>query len=388
MGDARTLVIERVEALLAAHPPASTEPEVFWGAQFDAGLAWVQFPEGRGGLGADRELQPVVHERLARAGAPRPEPVNLIGVSMAGPTLFEHGTPEQQDRYLRPAFTCGERWCQLFSEPDAGSDLASLSTKAVPDGDDWIVTGQKVWTTMAHLADVALLMARSEPDQPKHAGITYFIVDMHAPGVDVRPLRQITGDAEYNEVFLDEVRIPDSQRIGPRGGGWRVAMSTLMNERTGLSAAIGTERGAGLIRPALSAWQRIPPAERRPVDRDRLAGLVIEADILRLTVERSAQAEQAGVPGPAGSMIKLGFGQVGQGVAEFCVDVGGPEAALVDHYDMIQPERFTHTGDEEIMAGNAAKGFLVSQSLTIAGGTTNINKNVLAERVLGLPRDS
>jgi len=385
MGDATDLVLERVDALLHAHPPATTEPAAFWAAQFDAGLAWVQFPEGRGGLGLDRELQGVVNQHLAQAGAPRPEPVNLIGVSMAGPTLFEHGTPEQQDRYLRPAFTCAETWCQLFSEPGAGSDLASLATKAVPDGDAWVVTGQKVWTTMAHRADVALLLARSEADQPKHAGLTYFIVDMHAPGVEVRPLRQITGDAEYNEVFLDEVRVPDTQRIGPRGAGWRVAMSTLMNERTGLSAAIGAQRGAGLIRPALAAWAQVPEAERRAVDRDRLARLVIEADILRFTMERSAQAEKRGVPGPAGSMIKLGFGMVGQGVAEFCLDIGGAAAALVDHYDMLQPDRFTHTGDEELMDGNVAKGFLVAQSLTIAGGTTNINKNILADRVLRLP---
>jgi alkylation response protein AidB-like acyl-CoA dehydrogenase len=384
MGE-RDMVIERVEKLLAAHPPASTEPEVFWGAQFDAGLAWVQFPEGLGGLGVDRELQQLVNERLHTAGVPRPDYPNLIGVSMAGPTLIEHGTPEQQARYLRPAFTCTERWCQLFSEPEAGSDLASLRTKAVLDGDDWIVTGQKVWTTMAHKADLALLMARSEPDQAKHAGITYFIVDMHAPGVEVRPLRQITGDAEYNEVFLDEVRIPDSQRIGPRGAGWRVAMSTLMNERTGLSAMIGSRRGEGMIAPALEAWARVPAADRSPVERDRLARLCVSAEVLQLTVERAEQAQRRGVPGPAGSITKLIFGALGREIGEFCVDVQGPAGQLVDHYDMIQPEQFTLPGDGGFT--NAAKALLMSQSLTIAGGTTNINKNILAERVLGLPAD-
>jgi alkylation response protein AidB-like acyl-CoA dehydrogenase len=393
MGE-RDLVIERVEKLLAAHPPATTEPAVFWGAQYDAGLAWVQFPEGLGGLGVDRDLQHLVNDRLDAAGASRPDAINLIGVSMTGPTLFEHGTPEQRARYLRPAFTCEERWCQLFSEPEAGSDLASLRTKAVLDGDSWVVTGQKVWTTMAHKADLGLLMARTEPDQPKHAGITYFIADMHAPGVEVRPLRQITGDAEYNEVFLDEVRIPDSQRIGPRGAGWRVAMSTLMNERTGLSAMIGSSRGDGLIGPALAAWADVPVDARTAVDRDRLARLWIGADVLRLTFERAEQAQRHGlpqgrqvklpsVPGPAGSIIKLAFGALGREVSEFCVDVAGPAGLLVDHYDMIQPELFTLPGEQDL--GNAAKALLMSQSLTIAGGTTNINRNILAERVLGLP---
>ena len=384
MGE-RDLVIERVEALLATHPPASTAPEAFWGAQFDAGLAWVQFPEGLGGLGVDRDLQHVVNNRLHEAGAARPDYRNLIGVSMAAPTLIEHGTAEQQARYLRPAFTCTERWCQLFSEPEAGSDLASLRTKAVLDGDDWIVSGQKVWTTMAHRADLALLMARTEPDQPKHAGITYFIVDMHASGVEVRPLRQITGDAEYNEVFLDEVRIPDAQRLGPRGAGWRVAMSTLMNERTGLSAMIGSRRGEGMIAPALAAWAGVPAERRDPVRRDRLARLCIEADVLRLTFERAEQAQRRGVPGPAGSITKLAFGALGREVGEFCVEVQGAAGVLVDHYDMTQPELFTLPG--EGASANAAKALLMNQSLTIAGGTTNINKNILAERVLGLPGD-
>ena len=381
----RDLVLDRVEKLLADHPPAATEPAEFWGAQFDAGLAWVQFPEGQGGLGVDRDLQHLVHHRLDQAGAPRPEPINLIGISMAGPTIAEHGTPEQQQRYLRPAFTCAERWCQLFSEPGAGSDLASLSTKAVPDGDGWVVTGQKVWTTMAHRADLGLLMARSEPDQPKHAGITYFICDMHAPGVEVRPLRQITGDAEYNEVFLDEVRIPDSQRLGPRGAGWRVAMSTLMNERTGLSSMIGSRRGDGLIGPALDAWSGVAAADRTPVDRDRLARLCINADVLRFTFERAEQAQRRGEPGPAGSLVKLAFGALGREVSEFCVDVAGPAGALIDHYDMVQPELFTLPGEQDL--DNAAKALLMSQSLTIAGGTTHINKNILAERVLALPAE-
>jgi alkylation response protein AidB-like acyl-CoA dehydrogenase len=172
MGEPSELVVERVGELLRACPPATTEPEAFWAAQYDAGLAWVHFPEGLGGLGLDRDHQQAVSERLEAAGAPRPEPYNLIGVAMMAPTLLEHGTTTQQTRYLRPAFTCAERWCQLFSEPGAGSDLASLTTRAELDGDTWFVTGQKVWTTLAHRADYALLLARTERDEPRHAGVT------------------------------------------------------------------------------------------------------------------------------------------------------------------------------------------------------------------------
>src|SRR5688572_13207781 len=217
----------RVDELLAAYPPGQTDRKAFLEAQFDAGLAWVHFPEGSGGLGVAPKLQKVVDQALFAAGAPAPDAArNIIGMGMAAPTIVTHGTPEQRARYLRPLFTGEEIWCQLFSEPGSGSDLASLSSRAVRDGDEWIVNGQKVWTTLGHIARFGLLVTRTDPDLPKHLGLTYFICDMQAPGVDVRPLRQMTGDAEFNEVYLSDVRIPDSARLAGEGEGWRVSMTT------------------------------------------------------------------------------------------------------------------------------------------------------------------
>src|SRR5438477_4376139 len=231
-------VAERVDQLLSEHPPKHTHPREFLGHQFDRGLAWVQFPEGQGGLDASPKLQKLVDERLRAAGAPFTAMRNPIGLGMAAPTIVTHGSEKQKKRYLRPLFTSEEIWCQLFSEPGAGSDVASLSTRAVRDGDEWIVNGQKVWTTLAHLSRWGMLVARTDPEQPKHKGLTYFVVDMHAPGVEVKPLRQITGEAEFNEVFFSDVRIPDSERLGDVGDGWRVSLTTLMNERVSIGGAV------------------------------------------------------------------------------------------------------------------------------------------------------
>ena len=206
-----------VTRLLADFPPGSTPDVEFLGAQFDAGLAWVHFPVGHGGLGLSRRFQPLIYERLAAGGASLSNlGRNGIGYGMAAPTILAQGSDEMRKRYLRPLFTCEEIWCQLFSEPGAGSDIAGLSTRAVRDGDEWIINGQKCWTSVAHIADFGLLLARSNPDAEKHKGLTYFVVDMHAPGVDVRPLRQMTGDAEFNEEFLTDVRIR-RQRATERG---------------------------------------------------------------------------------------------------------------------------------------------------------------------------
>jgi alkylation response protein AidB-like acyl-CoA dehydrogenase len=213
-----TLVAE----FLARHDPATTERTAFLRARFDAGLAWIEYPVGSGGLGAPAELQPLVDAAFAAAGAPDNAPLrNGIGLGMAAPTLLRHGTPEQRQRWLRPLWTGEEIWCQLFSEPGAGSDLAAVATRArrIEDGTGWIVDGQKVWTSLAHRARWGLLLARTDPDVPKHRGLTYFICDMAAPGVEVRPLRQITGEAEFNEVFLSGVRLPDALRLGGVGGG-------------------------------------------------------------------------------------------------------------------------------------------------------------------------
>jgi alkylation response protein AidB-like acyl-CoA dehydrogenase len=239
-------VIELTEQLLAEYPPATTDPVTFLGAQFDLGLAWIHFDEGFGGLGLARSLQRPVIERLQAAGAPSAGQRNPIGAGMAAPTIATWGTDEQKKRYLRPLFTGEEVWCQLFSEPGAGSDVAALATSAVPDGDDWVVNGQKVWTTLAHLASFGILVARTDPNLPKHSGLSYFIVDMHAPGVEVRPLRQITGEAEFNEVFFSDARIPNANILGNVGDGWRVSLTTLMNERVSIGGGVGP-RGSGAI---------------------------------------------------------------------------------------------------------------------------------------------
>ncbi len=231
-----------VADFLSAHDPATTPRIDFLRARFDAGLAWVQYPVGCGGLGLDITAQSIVDKALEAAGAPDNAPHrNVIGLGMAAPTILAHGTAEQQRQWLRPLWTGEEVWCQLFSEPSAGSDLASLATRAVPDGADWVVNGQKVWTSLAHEASWALLIARTDPTVPKHRGLTYFVCDMRSPGVDVRALRQLTGEAEFNEVFLDNVRVPDRNRLGEVGAGWKVTQSTLMNERVAIGA--GARRG-------------------------------------------------------------------------------------------------------------------------------------------------
>src|SRR5439155_4651719 len=257
-GSAEGRVAELVERLLTEHDPRTTPEREFWGAQFDLGLAWVEFPEGKGGLGLDPGLQDIVDQRLIDEDAPLNLLHNMLGVGMAAPTLIAFGTEEQQRRLLRPLFTCDELWCQMFSEPGAGSDVASLATRAERDGDEWIVNGQKVWTTMAHRARWGLLLARTDPEVPKHQGLSYFYIDMQQRGVDVRPLRQITGEAEFNEIFLTEARIPDRQRIGPVGEGWNVAIATLMNERV-ILGRVGKLSGqeGGVIRHALRVWNEL-----------------------------------------------------------------------------------------------------------------------------------
>src|SRR5215211_115869 len=268
------LVLERLDALLTEHDPGSTDARAFLGAQFDAGLAWVHFPEGYGGLGVSPKLQRVVNERIAAGGGPNSYWRNPIGSGMGAPTVVTHGTEAQKQRYLRPLFTGEEIWCQLFSEPGAGSDVASLATRAVRDGDEWVVNGQKVWTTLAHLSKWGMLVARTNPDAPKHRGLTYFVVDMHAPGVEVRPLRQITGEAEFNEVYFTDVRIPDSERLGDEGDGWRVSLTTLMNERVSIGGAI-QPKGSGPIGEAVKIWRQKGHSD--PALKDQLMQLWTEA---------------------------------------------------------------------------------------------------------------
>src|ERR1700757_3709968 len=265
-------VRERVRAFLAEHDPAETARQDFNDARFDAGLAWVHYPEGLGGLGVSRTLQNVVDAEFAAAGAPgHNAELNAIGLGMAAPTIVAYGTEEQQKRWLRPLWTGEEIWCQLFSEPGAGSDLAGLATRAMQDGGTWTANGQKVWTSSAHMAKRALLVARTDPDAPKHEGLTYFALDMKQPGVEVRPLRQITGDAEFNEVFLTDAQVPDADRIGDVGQGWTVSMATLMNERVSIGGGAMPREG-GMIAAAARTWREHPEL-RTPGLHDRLLRL-------------------------------------------------------------------------------------------------------------------
>jgi alkylation response protein AidB-like acyl-CoA dehydrogenase len=373
------LVSHKVDELIAAYPPATTDTREFLGAQFDAGLAFVHFPEGYGGLGLSRQLQPVIAGRLHRAGAPMLGFRNAIGYGMAAPTILTAGTEAQRQRYLRPLFTCEEIWCQMFSEPGAGSDVASLATRAVRDGDEWILNGQKVWTTLAHTSHFGMILARTDPEAEKHKGITYFVVDMHAPGVEVRPLRQMTGDAEFNEVFFTDVRIPDSERLGAAGDGWRGAIVTLMNERVSIGGTVAP-RGSGPIATALDLWARRPADQKDAVTRDRVVRLWVEAEVQRLTNRRAAASSQLGTPGPEGSTGKLAGAELNKRIYELCVDLLGPEGMLYDSYEMRRPEGAGGSGP-------ASRMFLRSRANSIEGGTSEVMRNILGERVLGLPGD-
>jgi alkylation response protein AidB-like acyl-CoA dehydrogenase len=365
--------------VVEAHDPRSTPVREFLGACFDAGLAWVHFPVGLGGLGVSRGLQARADAVLQGAGGPNPFLLNPIGHGMAAATVLEHGSPELARELLRPLATTEHIWCQLFSEPGAGSDLAGLATSAVQDGDEWVVNGQKVWTSLAHRARYALLIARSDPDKPKHKGLTYFVLDMQAPGVETRPLRQLTGQAEFNEVYLSDVRIPDSHRLGAVGDGWRVAMTTLMNERSAIGGT-SSVRGNGTIADAVDLWARYPH-RRTPVLRDRLAALWTRAEAHRLTDERARRSATSGSPGPEGSIAKLVSAELNQAIYEFCMELLGPEATLYGSYAM------NDVGRQGDYRGPVQQRFLRSRANTIEGGTSEVLRNILGERVLGLPGD-
>ncbi|MGK2930465.1 MAG: acyl-CoA dehydrogenase family protein [Acidimicrobiales bacterium] len=382
-GDAAR-VAELVDEVLAAHDPATTDKATFRGAMYDAGLAWVHFPEGSGGLGLAPTLQKVVDERLRGTGAPGIEATQFFGLALAGPTVVSHGSEDLKDRTLRSMYTGEDAWCQLFSEPGAGSDLAGLACRAVRDGDEWVVNGQKVWNTMAHLADKGMLVARSDPDQPKHKGLTYFMVDMHAPGVEVRPLRQITGEAEFNEVYLTDVRIPDADRIGDVGDGWRVSMTTLMNERTSIGGGGGGPRpaGSGPIAEVVRIWhEELADHERGAATRDQLMDLWVRAEVLRLTNIRAGQNRKLGNPGPESSISKLAIALINKDIYEFCVDMLGPRGLVDYDFEMRRADAVGLEGPP----GSARKMFLRSRANSIEGGTSEIMKNILGERVLGLP---
>jgi alkylation response protein AidB-like acyl-CoA dehydrogenase len=371
-------VQDAIDRLLTEHPPAETDEREFWGAQFDLGLAWVQFPEGKGGLGVSPRFQKVVNEAIVDAGGSIDNRrFNVLGIGMGAGTLVAHGTEEMQDRWLRPMFTLEEIWCQLFSEPGAGSDLAGLATTAVREGDTWIVNGQKVWTTLGHLAKWGLLVTRTDADVPKHAGLTYFIVDMEADGVDVRPLYQITGEAEFNEVYFDDVHIPDSLRVGEVGEGWAVAMTTLMNERVAIGGN-ASPRGEGSISHAVKAWERTGGDDA--VHRDELTKLWIEHEAMRLTQVRANDMRKRGTPGPEGSTGKLQWADLNKRITAFTMELLGPEGMLYpDGYEMTRPDVTSNRTE------SPHKAYLRARANSIEGGTSEIMKNILGERVLGLP---
>jgi alkylation response protein AidB-like acyl-CoA dehydrogenase len=371
---------ERVRDLLAAHDPATTERLDFLRARFDAGLAWVHFPVGLGGLDAPRGLQAVVDAELDAAGAPGNEPRRIgIGLGMAAPTILRFGTTEQKSRYLRPLWIGEEVWCQLFSEPGAGSDLAALATRAVRDGEHWVVNGQKVWTSSAHTARWGILVARTDPDVPKHQGLTYFVCDMRAPGVEVRPLRQITGEAEFNEVFLTDVPIPDENRLGDVGQGWQVAQTTLMNERIAIGGNAAA-RGSGMVGVVAADWRAHPELRTHELH-DRLLRLWVEAEATRLAGTRLRQQLALGSPGPEGSAMKLLFARLAQALSALDVEFLGEQGLRYDDWTMRRPELVDFTGR------GAGYRYLRAKGNSIEGGTSEILRNIVAERVLGLPTE-
>jgi alkylation response protein AidB-like acyl-CoA dehydrogenase len=330
---------------------------------YEAGYAGFSWPKEYGGRGATMVEQALFGEEMARAKAP--SPANVLGLVMGGPVVIAHGTDEQKERWLKPILTGEEIWCQGFSEPESGSDLASLKTKAVKSNGEWVVTGQKVWTTYAHKAKWCMLVARTDPDVPKHQGLTYFIMDMEQEAVQVRPLEQITREPEFNELFIEEARIPDENVVGGVGNGWAVAITTLMNERAGLGASAAA--GVRIALEELKALARERDAYEDPVIRQRLGQLEIEVELLRLNSWRGlTQIMKRGAPGPEGSLPKWQWGEINQSLTELAVDILGEEGAYWD-------SPWTYR-------------VLRSRANSIEGGTTEILKNIIAERVLGLPK--
>jgi alkylation response protein AidB-like acyl-CoA dehydrogenase len=375
----------RVSDFLAGHDPAATDRMDFLRARFDAGLAWVSFPVGLGGLGLPRSRQPGVDAAFAAAGAPDNNPPRIgIGLGMAAPTILRHGSDEQRRRWLRPLWTGEELWCQLFSEPGAGSDLAALATRAVPapgpDGSPgWLVNGQKVWTSLAHEAQWAILVTRTDPDVPKHQGMTYFACDMTAPGVEVRPLRQLTGEAEFNEVFLTDVWIPDAHRLGEVGEGWRVAQTTLMNERVAIGGG-AVPREGGVIGIVARAWRERPEL-RGPGLHDQLMRLWVAAEAGRLAANRLREQLAAGQPGAEGSAVKYAYARQNQEVSGFELELLGEQGLRYDDWSMRRPSLVDAT------QRTPGYRYLRAKGNSIEGGTSEILCNIIAERVLGLPSE-
>jgi alkylation response protein AidB-like acyl-CoA dehydrogenase len=349
---------EQVRSWLADNQPAEPGPE--WSRRmFDAGYAGLTWPEEYGGHGAPYSHQAIALEEFAKAGAPNH--MNVIALGMAGPTIMVHGTEEQKRRYLPKMVSAEEIWCQGFSEPGAGSDLSAVRTRIEPRDGAFVVNGQKVWSSLAHLADFCILIGRSDPQSERHAGLTYVIVDMHAPGVEVRPLRQITGEAEFNEIFFTDVEVPGENLLGEVGGGWAVAMTTLLHERGTLGFALTGVLDAQVQRLVALAKER---AADDPIIRDRVAQEWVELQALKLTNYRSLTTlMQTGIPGPEGSGSKLFWSEQNQRLTKLAMEI-------------LDGEDDGYWGYQQLR----------SRGNTIEAGTSEILRNIIAERVLGLPR--
>jgi alkylation response protein AidB-like acyl-CoA dehydrogenase len=386
MADHEIALLEKAIAkLLADRPPTRSDPVEFLRAQFDAGLAYVWFPPGYGGLGLSVDLQTVVDDRLSEAGAPPSGRVtNAIAAGQGAASILAYGREELKGRCLRPLFTGEMMGCQLYSEPGSGSDLASLATRAVRDGDEWVVDGQKVWTSGAHRADVAILLARTDPGAAKHAGLTQFVMDMRQPGVEVRPLRQMSGGCEFNEVFLSGVRIPDADRLGEVNDGWAVSQHTLVYERYNMPQ--GLKRGEGSISLAVDSWQKrgdktSPPALAVKAE---LMRHWVEFEVVRLLQMRAGGLRASGTSGPEGSLGKLAVSLTGRRYAEWAPVLIGPEGMLLQEgYESYVDE----PGAMRRMAASLAMLCAGSPGTSIAGGTDQIQRNIIGDRVLGLPRE-
>ncbi len=349
-------------------PEGNEDAHYAWRRDFqrrlaDDGWAAVHWPVEYGGRGATLTQSAIFFEELGRSGAPMM--ANVLGLLLAGPTIMTYGTSRQKDRYLNPILTAEEIWCQGFSEPDAGSDLASLKTRAVRDGDEWVVTGQKVWTSGAQYSKWCMLVARTDSEVAKHKGLTYFLMDMDQPGVQVVPLRQITGESEFNELFIDGARVPDENVLGGVGNGWRVALTTLMNERAGLAFFLQVRLRQLLDRLIEEAAARDLLDD--PVVANRLGELHLKAEVLRLTAYRGLTTiEKYGQPGPEGSLTKWMWSETNQQLTQFAADLLGPDALIA--------------------GGRWSYELLRARGNSIEGGTTEVLKNIVAERVLGLPK--
>ena len=343
---------------------------------YDAGFIGLTWPKESGGQGLTFMEELILHEEMALAKAP---PIlNILGVGMAGPTIVAYGTPAQQRRYPAKILSCEEIWCQGYSEPNSGSDLAALQTRAVKDGEYYVVNGQKVWTSLAHIADWMMLLARTDPDAPKHKGITYFLLDMKSPGVTVKPLKQITGDPEFNEVFFDNVRVHESQVLGEVNGGWGVGLTTLMYERLALGFGLQVRLRItleSLIDLARKAEKNGRVVTKDPVMRQKLAQLWIDTESLKYTGARAITKLLKGeMPGPEASAGKMVWVETHQKLQELAMEIEGPYSQLMK-------------GSEWALDGGSWQyTFLRSRANSIEGGTTEIQKNIIGERVLGLPK--